>query len=61
MIIIIIIYGDDYYENMPDTIPISATGTYGLYKTSLDNYVHFGNWFLNSENVFQSDVINLNY
>ena len=52
-------YGDDYYEYMPDNIPISATGTYGLYKTSLDNYVHFGNWFLNSENVFQSDVINL--
>lgn len=52
-------YGNDYFEHMPDNIPISATGTYGLYKTSLDNYVHFGNWFLNSENVFQSDVINL--
>ena len=52
------------YDNMnfsvaPSTVNVSGSGTYGYYKTSLDNKTHFGTWSLGSQNLFLSDSINL--
>lgn len=52
-------YNDDGFPTEPETVEVTGSGTYGMFKTVLDGDIHFGTWFLNSQNLFQSDVINL--
>lgn len=52
------------YDNMdfsiaPGSVSFSGSGSYGLYKTNSSDRIHFGTWVLGSQNLFQSDAINL--
>lgn len=55
-------YESNYNNNVSfgsGSFNVSGSGTYGMFRTTLDNDIHFGTWFLNSQNLFQSDAINL--
>lgn len=52
-------WNDDGFPTEPEVVNVTGSGAYGLFKTTSDSTIHFGTWFLNSQSLFQSDVINL--